>query len=91
MFDKLCIAEGIETALTAAYERPQVWATGDSGTMKKFPVVERIKDLLIVADNDIAGARASEEVASRYYDAGCTVKIYKPSEEKADLNDMVTA
>ena len=91
VFDKLCIAEGIETALTAAYERPQVWATGDSGTMKKFPDVERIKDLVIVADNDIAGARASEEVASRYYDAGCTVKIYKPSEEKADLNDMVTA
>lgn len=91
VYDELCIAEGIETALTAAHERPAVWATGDSGTMKKLPVVERIKDLLIVADNDVAGARASEEVGSRYYDAGCKVTIYKPTTEKADLNDMVTA
>lgn len=50
------IAEGIETALSAAqmFDLP-VWATMNSTYMKKFKAPKGIKDLFIYADNDRNG------------------------------------
>jgi phage/plasmid primase-like uncharacterized protein len=91
VFDTLTIAEGVETALTAFMAAPPVWATGDSSNLSKLPVIGRVNDLLIIADNDEAGKRASETCATRWTDANKKVKIYTPEQKGEDLNDEVAA
>ena len=73
----LAIAEGIESALCAAYAFTPVWAAIDAGNLASFPVLAGIKALLIVADNDVSGTgqRAARECAASWYAAGCHVRI----------------
>jgi len=56
----LAIAEGIETALAVAHAFQPVWSLIDAGNLSQFAVLNGIESLLIVADNDEAGSRASE-------------------------------
>jgi putative DNA primase/helicase len=48
------------------------WAAGVAGNMENFPVVEGVKQLVILADNDSGGIgqAAAEECARRWYGAG---------------------
>ena len=87
---RLTIAEGIETALTAAHAGPPVWACVDADNMAKLPVLAGIETLLLVADNDIKGRAAARACAQRWDEAGREVWIYKASEQGADLNDEIT-
>lgn len=83
----LAIAEGIETALTAALAFKPVWSVIDAGNMGAFPVRDGIESLLIIADNDPAGLQASEQCAERWYRAGREVRIVKSPVPGEDLND----
>jgi hypothetical protein len=69
----LFLAEGLETALTAAALglRP-VWSTGSHTTLAKFPVLAGIEALTLIADNDAngAGEKAARETEARWLQAG---------------------
>jgi hypothetical protein len=95
---QLVIAEGIETALTAALHythrgkplRP-AWATGCDGNMRRFPVLAGIEQLVIIVDNDVSGAGqdAADECARRWRAAGRVVILRMPKQKGCDLNDVL--
>jgi putative DNA primase/helicase len=92
----LAIAEGLETALTAAAGLTPIWACIDAANLGAFPVLEGIECLTIVADHDKpnpktgkqAGLEAAQECAQRWFAAGYEVRIWKAPMEGADLNDF---
>jgi putative DNA primase/helicase len=93
VLEDLHIAEGLETALSAmALGFRPVWAMGSDGTMAAFPVLDRIRRLTILADNDSdkndAGERAAIQAGLRWRAAGREVRILAP-QEPGDINDMV--
>lgn len=83
----LLIAEGIETALTAARAYTPCWCCVDAGNLAAFPVLPAIENLLIAVDRDAAGLKAAEACAQRWADAGREVGLVEPSVDGADLND----
>jgi hypothetical protein len=87
----LHIAEGLETALSAMMKDfIPLWATGSTVTMEKFPVLDGIECLTILADNDEneAGIDAASTAYWRWKDAGREVHIRQPS-EPGDINDVI--
>jgi putative DNA primase/helicase len=85
----LGIAEGIETALSAAHAYTPVWATVDAGNMAVFPVLDAIQTLMVFADNDAAGLAAARACGSRWASAGREARLVIP--EQGDINDAVAA
>ncbi len=80
----LCVAEGIETALSAALHFPPAWCVLNAGNLGKFPVLPGIDCLTIIVDNDPAGERATRDCATRWNEHA-EVCVIHPS--AADLND----
>ncbi len=85
----LGVAEGVETALSAAHAYTPVWATVDAGNMAKLPVLDCIETLLIFADNDAAGLAAARACGSRWAAAGREARLVVP--DHGDVNDAVAA
>jgi hypothetical protein len=87
----LCLAEGLETALSAMAKgfRP-VWSTGSTALMKTFPVLSGIDYLTVIADHDASGAgeAAAREVEARWRRARREAGIFIP-ESPGDLNDLL--
>src|SRR3954468_20652069 len=91
----LCVAEGIETALTAARGFGLAWACLDAGNLAILPVLPGVEALTVVADHDTpnpktgrrAGLEAAHECARRWLEAGREVRVWKAPAEGADLND----
>jgi putative DNA primase/helicase len=88
----LGVAEGIETALSAAvlYELP-VWATLNTTLMEKWvppPVVRRVT---IFADNDLsyAGFKAAYALAFKLVGSGVDVEVRAPQQPGTDFNDVL--
>ena len=85
----LCIAEGIETALTAARGFGSAWATIDAHNLAKFPVLAGIDALTIVADHDKknpktgrrAGNDAAQACTNRWVKNGIEVLHWQAAEE----------
>jgi len=91
MADELGIAEGIETALSLLYlERPPRagWSLISASGIATFPVLPRIRRLIIAVDHDAAGEAAAETCARRWTRAGREVVLHKPVAAGADLNDL---
>jgi hypothetical protein len=87
----LCLAEGLETALSAMAKGFQpVWSTGSAALMKTFPVLNGIECLTVIADHDASGAGegAAREVEARWRRAGREARIFM-SESPGDLNDLL--
>jgi hypothetical protein len=84
----LCVAEGIETALSAALGFGLAWACLDAGNLKTLPVLPGVEALTIVADHDRAGLAATQECARRWAAAGCEVRVWRAPEPGADFNDF---
>jgi putative DNA primase/helicase len=87
----LFIAEGLETALTAmALGLRPIWATGSSGLMAKFPLLDGVQAVNVIADHDRGGAgeRAAREVEARWRAAGREVNLFR-SDAPGDLNDAL--
>jgi hypothetical protein len=84
----LALAEGIETALSAAHAFSPIWATVDAGNLEAFPLLDGICALTIYADNDEAGIKASRACARRWRDAGREARIFTPREFN-DVNDLI--
>jgi phage/plasmid primase-like uncharacterized protein len=85
----LAIAEGIETALSAAHAFTPVWACVDAGNLAEFPVLHGIAELFVVADNDAVGMLAAKKCALRWALAGVRAKTVTPPEPGTDLNDTL--
>ena len=86
----LHISEGVETGvagLVAGY-RP-IWALGSAGAIAKFPVLGGIDALTILGEINDGGAnaRAVEEVAARWHEAGREVLLVEMLAGD-DLNDV---
>jgi putative DNA primase/helicase len=88
----LGVAEGIETALSAAvlYALP-VWATVNTALMEKWvppPVVRRVT---IFADNDLsyAGFKAAYALAFKLVGLGVDVEVRAPQQPGTDFNDVL--
>jgi hypothetical protein len=85
----LCVAEGVETALTAALGFGLAWAVLDAGNLGGLPVLPGVEALTIVADHDEAGVRAADACGRRWAEAGREVRVWKAPTRGADLNDHV--
>jgi hypothetical protein len=87
---RLGIAEGIETALSAAmiFKMP-VWSVLSVSGIKAFPVIHGIESLCVFADNDEAGMSAAEQCGCRYSDAGIDVDVRYPPLAGSDWNDFM--
>lgn len=93
----LCVAEGLETALSAARGFRPAWACLDAGNLAALPILPGVEALTIVADHDRpnprtgrrAGMEAAEACARRWVEAGVEVRTWTALDEGADLNDFV--
>ena len=85
----LHIGEGLETCMAARQMglRP-TWALGSAGAVAAFPVLGGIGCLTLLAEHDEVNARAGEQCAARWYEAGREVIITEPVGGK-DLNDAL--
>ena len=84
----LCIAEGVATALSAAWAYQPAWATVDCGNLSAFPVLPGVEVLVIAADHDPAGLEAAEACAERWTRAGREVVLWVPDAKGEDWNDV---
>ena len=93
MTDRVSIGEGVETAMTARQIdlrlRP-TWALGDAGGIEKFPVLDGVGRLTILAENDQTNERAREACGERWHRDGRKVVICRPTAGN-DLNDALMA
>jgi phage/plasmid primase-like uncharacterized protein len=87
----LLIAEGIETALTAAHHYAPAWSCIDAGNLGALPVLAGIESLVIAADHDPAGLKGARACAARWAAAGIDVCVIAPQGENSDWNDRRTA
>jgi putative DNA primase/helicase len=89
----LCLAEGLETALSGMSIglRP-MWSTGSSGLLAAFPALPGVEVLTVVVDHDPSGAgeKAAREVEARWLAAAREVNLLR-SEALGDLNDALKA
>ena len=80
------------TTLTRAIRheahRP-VWALGSAGAIESFPVIERVRHLVIWADHDKSGRglEAANIAAARWRVAGKRVSIRNPCDEGIDYGE----
>lgn len=87
----LHVSEGVETGMAARQLglRP-TWALGNDGAIATLPVLAGVQSLTLLAEHDLASARAVEVCAARWHDAGREVLINRPIGGK-DLNDALRA
>lgn len=88
------IAEGVETALSAAqlHEVP-VWASLSAGLMAKWEPPETAKCVLVFGDSDagFAGHEAAYILAKRLHRDGYHVEVRMPPDLDTDWNDLLVA
>ena len=97
---QLAIGEGLETTLAAATRldyrgeplRP-AWAVLSDGALRRFPVIDGVERLILLADNDRnnAGQIAAEACKQRWLEAGRRVALLMPDRPDTDFNDVVLA
>lgn len=95
--ERLGIAEGIETAFSAAqiYSVP-VWATLSANRLAKIDLPESVRVVVIFADNGEVGRREAWAAADEYERRGLHCEIITPDAHFAmlkagDFNDIFTA
>jgi hypothetical protein len=77
--------------LSLAHGFTPVWACIDAGNLAELPLLGGIEALIIAADHDASGIKASRLCAQRWADAGREVRIVMPPAAGQDLNDVVSA
>lgn len=85
----LALAEGIESALSAARLHAPAWAAVDAGNLGDLPVVGGIETLAVFADHDAAGIAAARKLVARWRAAGRDARAWIPQAPKADPNDVL--
>jgi len=87
--DRLMIAEGIETALSAMQATGRsAWAALSTSGLRSLDLPPVIHDVIILADGDEAGETAAKTAALRWRREGRLVRIARPP-AGADFNAML--
>ncbi len=99
---RIAIAEGPETALSIKEANPdlRIYSVLGSGNLKKVPITDKMKEVLICADNDYPRIPAAEKVmpssevkvleAAKYFaEKGLDVSRIMPEKAKDDFNDVL--
>ena len=95
---QLVIGEGLETMLAAATRLPYrgaplrpAWAMLSDGALARFPVIDGVERLILLADNDHngAGQAAAEACKRRWQQAGRRGVRLTPDRPGTDFNDIV--
>jgi hypothetical protein len=91
----LMIGEGVETCLAARQymatgdiEHIPVWALGSVGAISFFPVLDRIKRLIVLGESGEASGEAVRLCGRRWHHAGRRVQVLY-SEIGSDANDAL--
>jgi hypothetical protein len=84
------IAEGIETALSAAavLDWLPTWAAVTAGNMETLVFPPTIHRVIILADNDTPGAEGAKRAKIAYEKQKLSVEIYTPDAQYKDFNDL---
>jgi putative DNA primase/helicase len=89
--ETLAIAEGLETAMAARQLgfKP-VWALGSVGAISFFPIIERVRRLIILGESGEPSARAVKICTTRYRKAHRKVRLVLPQNSAySDVNDIL--
>ena len=89
--ETLCVAEGIETALSClqATGMPSAAALSAGGMEQLLlPSLPLAAEVVIAADNDPRGLKAAETAARRWHREGRRVRIAVPPAPGTDFNDL---
>ena len=87
--DVLMIGEGIETCLAAMQEAGHpAWAALSAPGLKALELPIEIRNVIILADGDDAGERASLYAAHRWTSEGRRIRIARPP-KGMDFNDLL--
>jgi putative DNA primase/helicase len=88
----LAVAEGVETAMAAMQLgfKP-AWALGSCGSISRFPVIDGIKELTLLGENDTASADAIKTCSERWLRAGRAVRVALPDDGYNDMADELAA
>jgi hypothetical protein len=86
--ERLVIAEGIETTMASRQLglRP-AWALGSTGAIGRFPLIEAIDELVILAEPDESSNLAIRACGRRYRAAAMRVRVARP--RIGDMNDTI--
>jgi putative DNA primase/helicase len=83
----LTIGEGVETVLAArAAGFTPAWALGSSGAVRCFPVLQHLRELTILQENDATSRRDVKTCARRYLQMRRPVNVVEPKIGN-DFND----
>jgi putative DNA primase/helicase len=90
--ERLAIGEGVETCMAARQlGYAPAWALGSTGTISFFPIIESIKQLMILGERGSASARVIQICGTRWRKAGRRVRVIMPDTCFSDLNDVLIA
>jgi DNA primase len=90
--DRLCLAEGIETAMCVQESvNVPTWATVSASNMDRVDIPDSVRDVLVWADHDPAGLAAAEKTRARHHAAGRHVRVFIPPQPGADWLDVAVA
>lgn len=90
--ERLVVAEGIETAMAAAWWfGAPAWATYSADFMEKLQVPGEVQEVIIVGDNDrsFRGQAAAYTLGHRMYSRKKAVTVVLPPQQGTDFLDMV--
>lgn len=86
--ETLTLAEGIETALAAAWASAPAWAAIDAGNLAALAPLPGVVHLRLAADPDPAGLQAAARCAARWLVAGVRVTAILPPLDAGDVADV---
>lgn len=87
--EQLQVAEGIETALTAMQATAQhTWSALSTSGLKALILPPEVREVVILADGDVAGEQAAQAAARRWLAERRRVRIARPP-QGLDFNDML--
>jgi hypothetical protein len=98
--DTLVIGEGVETCMAVhelmgmkLIDAAPVWALGSAGAISFFPLINTVKKLIVLGENNDDGtnAHAIDLCRTRWRKAGRQVHVIKPSPQHDDMNDALIA
>lgn len=87
--DRLLIAEGIETALSAMQATAQAtWAALSTSGLRALELPLEVRDVVVLADGDAPGEAAARDAGIRWKRQGRRVRIARPP-RGFDFNDVL--
>jgi putative DNA primase/helicase len=87
--DRLMVAEGIETALSAMQATGQpAWAALSTSGLRTLDLPDAVRDVIVLADGNDPGEAAASHCAWRWKREGRHVRIARPP-QGMDFNDLL--